>query len=238
MSVRTKANGDVHVSIRMGPITGEAFLTMHDAELKKIETNERQALNEDPNTPVTSAPTKNLDALLRLMARGWRRKDGSYPDFLVNIVMSERVAEDLLARAYGHVDPDGANPLDIDPFEVPIAWDDIDARCETIRGTPLHPAHALGVILAGTLLRMILDADDVVLNHGADVRLFDKEQRNALLVQQRGQCNLGTQTPFRWLEADHIQPSSKGGFTDLRNGQMINGAENKAKRDTWNPRPE
>ena len=55
MSVRTKANGEVHVSIRMGPITGEAFLTMHDAELKKIETNERQALNEDPNTPVTSA---------------------------------------------------------------------------------------------------------------------------------------------------------------------------------------
>ena len=52
------------------------------------------------------------------------------------------------------------------------------------------------------------------------------------------ECNLGTQTPFRWLEADHIQPSSKGGFTDLRNGQMINGAENKAKRDTWNPRPE
>ncbi len=231
MRVHTKANGDVHVTMRMDPITGEAFLTMHDAELKKLETNERSALKNDPHAPVTSAPTKNLDALLRLMARGWRRNDGSYPDFLVNIVMSERVAEDLLARAFGHLDPDGANPLDIDPFEVPIAWDDIDGRCETIRGTPIHPKHALGIVLAGKLRRMILDADDAVLNQGQDIRLFTKEQRNALLVQQRGQCNLGTQTPFRWLEADHIKPSSKGGPTDLKNGQMINGAENKAKRD-------
>ena len=67
-----------------------------------------------------------------------------------------------------------------------------------------------------------------------DRRLFTKTQRNALLVQQRGQCNLGTQTPFRWLHADHIHPHSKGGPTNLANGQAINGAENLAKRDQWN----
>ena len=55
-----------------------------------------------------------------------------------------------------------------------------------------------------------------------------------LLAQQRGQFNLGTQTPFRWLHADHIRPHSKGGPTNLANGQMINGAENLAKRDRWN----
>ena len=38
--------------------------------------------------------------------------------------MSEKVAEDLLARTYGHIDPNGDNPLDIDPYELPIAWDD------------------------------------------------------------------------------------------------------------------
>ena len=241
MRVRTKASGDVHVTILMDPVTGEAFLTMHDTELKRIETNERQALNEDPNTPVTSAPQKNLDALLRLMVRGWRREDGTYPDFLVNIVMSEHVAEDLLARTYGHTNPNGNNPLDIDPYELPIAWDNIDRRCETIRGTPVHPKHALGVLLAGKLRRIILNTDDVdhkILNQGKDVRFFNKTQRNALLVQQRGQCNLGTQTPFRWLQADHIKPTSKGGPTNLKNGQMINSAENKAKRDTWDPSSE
>ena len=232
MRVRTKANGDVVVTICMDPVTGEAFLTMHDGEVKKLETNERQALNDNPNTPVTSQTQKNLEALLRLMVRGWRREDGTYPDFLVNIVMSEQVAEDLLARTYGHVDPNGDNPLDIDPFELPIDWADIDGRIETIRGTPVHPKHALGVLLAGRLRRIVMNADSKVIDHGTDVRFFDKTQRNALLVQQRGQCALGTQTPFRWLQADHIKPWTKHGPTDLANGQMINGAENKAKRDS------
>ena len=234
MTVRTSANGDVHVTMVMDPVTGEAFLTMHDHELAKIERNEAEQRNIDPNFVNTSLRKKNLDALLRLMVRGWRRADGSYPDFLVNIVMSQPVAEDLLARTYGHVDPEtGDSPLDVDPFEVPIDWTDIDGRCETIRGTPLHPKHALGALLAGQLRRSVLGAADAVINHGVGVRLFDKTQRNLLLVLQRGQCALGTQTPFRWLEADHVQPASKGGPTDIANGQMINGSENKAKRDTW-----
>ena len=234
MRVRTKANGDVHITILLDPVTGEAFLTMHDTEVKKLETAEREQLNENPNAPVTSHVQKNLDALLRLMVRGWRREDGTYPDFLVNITMSEKVAEDLLARTYGHTDPNGDNPLDIDPYELPIAWDDIDRRCETIRGTPVHPKHALGVLLAGKLRRQVMTAESETTDLGTDVRAFTKKQRNALLVQQRGQCNLGTQTPFRWLEADHIRPHSKDGPTNLNNGQMINSAENKAKRDNWN----
>lgn len=234
MKVRTKANGDVIVTMLMDPVTGEAFLTMHDAELKKLEKAERQQLKNDPNAPVTSIRQKSLDAMLRLMVRGWRREDGTYPDFLVNIVMSETVAEDLLARTFGHIDPNGDNPLDIDPFELPIAWDDIDGRCETIRGTPIHPRHALGILLAGRLRRLVFDADNAITNHGQDIRLFDKKQRNALLVTQRGQCALGTQAPFRWLEADHIKPATKGGPTDLANGQMINGAENQAKGASWN----
>jgi len=70
MRVRTRANGNVVVTIEMDPITGEAFLTMHDAEVKKLERNERERLNEHPNSPITSDVQKNLDALLRLMARG------------------------------------------------------------------------------------------------------------------------------------------------------------------------
>ena len=172
MRIRTKANGDVYATILMDPVTGEAFLTMHDAEVKKLETNERQTLNENPNAPVTSQVQKNLDALLRLMVRGWRREDGTYPDFLVNIVMSEKVAEDLIARTYGHTDPDVDNPLDIDPFELPIAWDDIDGRCETIRGTPIHPKHALGVLLAGKLRRLVMSTESKVIDHGHDIRYF------------------------------------------------------------------
>ena len=46
----------------------------------------------------------------------------------------------------------------------------------------------------------VMNAKDKNVNLGKEVRCFNKTQRNALLVQQRGQCALGTQTPFRWLE--------------------------------------
>jgi hypothetical protein len=132
-----------------------------------------EASGMDTNSRVTSNVQKNLDALLRLMARGWRREDGSYPDFLVNIVMSEKVAEDLLARTFGHDRPSHG-------WELPIAWDDFDGRCETIRGTPVHPKHALGVLLAGRLRRMVMTAESKIVDHGTDIRFLNQAQGNAL----------------------------------------------------------
>jgi hypothetical protein len=228
MTVRTKANGDVRVSILMDPITGEAFLTMHEAEVEKLSKAER----EDPNLTPLSVRHKNLTALMKLLIRGWRREDGSEPTPLINIVMSENVAEDLLARAFGHESPDGDSPLDIDPFELPIDWDDIDRRCETIRGTPINPKHALGLLLIGKLRRTVMLAPDQVINLGKDVRFFNQVQRNALLVQSRGQCVDGCQAPFAWLQADHKQPHSKGGRTDLNGGAMRCRPDNQAKGDS------
>lgn len=227
MTVRTKANGDVSVTILMDPVTGEAFLTMHEAEVEKLSCAER----EDPNCVPVSLRSKNLMAFMKILIRGWKRADGSEPVPLVNIVMSETVAEDLLARTFGHESPDGESPLDLDPFELPINWADIEGRCETIRGTPIHPRHALGILLAGKLRRTVMTADSRVVDLGVDVRAFNKAQRNALLVQSRGQCVDGSQAPFGWLQADHICPHSKGGPTNLANGAMRGRPDNQAKGD-------
>ncbi len=225
MTVRTKTNGDVSVTILMDPVTGEAFLTMHEAEVEKLSCTER----EDPNCVPVSLRSKNLMAFMKILIRGWRRADGSEPVPLVNIVMSETVAEDLLARTFGHESPDGESPLDLDPFELPINWADIEGRCETIRGTPIHPRHALGILLGGKLRRTVMNAESQVTDLGEDVRFFSKAQRNALLVQSRGQCVDGSQTPFGWLQADHICPHSTGGPTNLANGAMRGRRENQAK---------
>ena len=166
----------------MDPLTGEAFLTMHELEVEKISRAERA----NPNMVAMSPRKKNLAALMRLMVRGFRRKDGTMPVPLFNIVMSERVAEDLLARWFGHMDPAGDSPLGFDPFELPIDWADIDGRCETIRGTPIHPKHALSLLLIGKLRRTVMTADSRVVDLGEDVRFFNQAQRNALLIQSRG----------------------------------------------------
>lgn len=55
---------------------------------------------------------------------------------------------------------------------------------------------------------------------GHDVRLFNDVQKNALLVESRGQCTTpGCDAPFAWLQADHMIPYvNKNGLTDLSNG--------------------
>ena len=231
MTITTKVNGDVRVSILMDPVTGEAFLNIHEADVDKLARAEKEARDEGQEVEQLTIRQLNLKALMRVLVRGSKRDDGSSPTPLVNIVMSEKVAEDLLARAFGHEAPDGDSPIDVDPFEVPILWDDIDGRCETIRGTPIHPKHALGLLLIGKLRRTVMNAENRVINLGRDIRFFNQAQRFALLIQQRGACALGTQAPYSWLHADHITPFSKGGFTDLKNGQMIAGSENLAKGD-------
>ncbi|MDW3176012.1 MAG: hypothetical protein R8J94_01360 [Acidimicrobiia bacterium] len=230
MSVRTKTNGDVTVTIHMDPITGEAFLTMHEREVEKISRHERN----NPNVVAMSPRKKNLAALMRLMVRGFQRNNGTTPVPLINIVMSEKVAEDLLARTFGHETPNGDSPLDVDPFSLPIDWEDIDGRCETIRGTPVHPKHALGLLLIGKLRRTVMTTDSQVINLGRDVRFFTAAQRNALLVQSRGQCVDGCQNPFAWLEADHVHPHSKGGHTNIADGIMRCRPDNHAKADNLN----
>jgi hypothetical protein len=76
-----------------------------------------------------------------------------------------------------------------------------------------------------------MNAESRVTDLGHDVRFFTKAQRNALLVQSRGQCVDGSQAPFAWLQADHIHPKSKGGPTNLANGAMRSRPENEAKGD-------
>jgi hypothetical protein len=87
----------------------------------------------------------------------------------------------------------------------------------------------LGLLLAGKLRRTIMTAESRVMDLGHDVRFFTKAQRNALLVQSRGQCVDGSQAPFAWLQADHVHPHSKGGPTNLANGAMRSRPDNHAK---------
>lgn len=216
MTTRTWKNGDVTVTMRLDAVTGEAFLTMHEHETQKL----RRAESETPEGVTSTVRQLQLAAMMRLLIRGFKRDDGSMPVPLINIVMSEKVAEDLLARMTGCENPDSDSPMDVNPFELPIAWDDIDGRCETIRGTPVHPKHALWLLLIGNLRRTVMSTESRVLDLGRDARLFNKAQRNALLVQSRGRCVDGCCNPFSWLQADHIIPWSTEGLTDLANGAM------------------
>ena len=221
MSIRTHRNGDVEITMKLDPITGEAFMTAVEHEAQKLFRNEKKSGHPEGVMPHRK---RRSIALMRLIKRGFARKDGSYPVPLVNIVMSETVAEDLLARMFGEAG------TDYDPHQLPLKWDDIDMRCETIRGTPIHPRRAWPAVLIGRLRRQVLGADSRTIDLGHDVRLFNAVQKNALLVESRGQCmNEGCDAPFAWLEADHEIAYIHGGLTNLDEGKMRCKPDNQRK---------
>ena len=228
MTIRKLPDGTVRITGLLDPVTGEAAMTA----IEHVEKKLRRAEEDNPDGSTLSSRQRTLTAFMRLITRGYRRKDGSYPDPLVQIVMSERVAEDVLARTLGCVEPTTNGPLDIDPYELPIDWGDVDGRCETIRGTPLHPIHAWIPLLIGTLRRVVFDDEGKPVELGSDARLFPPKLRAALLAQFRGHCAVpGCNNPYTWLEMDHVKPSSRGGRTHLNNGKARCGPHNRAKGD-------
>ena len=211
LTFRTSRTGDVEIKGTLDPLTGEALLTMIDHETNKL----RQTEHDNNLTPAEQTPTRQLNtlALMRLCKRGFQRPDGGWPTPLINIVMSEQVAEDLISRM---LDGDTHNP-----FHLPLHYNDIDARCETIRGTPLDPRRTWPALITGRLRRQVMKAKSRKMDVGHDVRLFNEAQKQALLVEARGQCaTTGCDSPSAWLQADHINPHTKHGPTNLENGQI------------------
>lgn len=223
-------SGDVIVHMRLDPVTGEAFLVATEHIEQAIFKNGEDS--EDPLQDM-SPRQRTMAAIMTLITRGFQKDDGTFPEPMMQLVMSEKVAEDLLARTMGCVDPDGDGPMDFDPFEVPINYGDLDGRCETLRGTPIHPVHALLPLLVGKMRRLVMDEYGNPTEEPRDVpesRFFTRKQRQVLLAQARGKCGIaGCNNPYAWLQMDHIRPHSFGGPTLLPNGMPLCQPHNQAK---------
>ena len=222
LTFRSERDGDVVVSGRLDPLSGEALQTMVEHEAGAIRRREL----EDGVEPIhqTTTRARNLMGLLRLCTRGFQRPAGGWPAPLINIVMSAPVAEDLISRM---LDGD-----DHDPYELPLDYFDVDKRCETIRGTPLDPRRTWPALLVGRLRRQVMNAEGRTIDLGHDARLFSPAQKQALLVEARGQCTTrGCDSPFDWLEADHDHPASRGGRTDIDEGRIKCRPDNLRKSD-------
>ena len=162
-------------------------------------------------------------AFMNLLTRGFQRQDGSFPMPMINIVMSEKVCEALLASI---LNPD--EPIDFD-----LAWDDVDKRCETIRGVPIDPRRARTALILGEFRRHVLKPDGKPASYTRNHRLFDEHQKAALMVAARGRCeHVGCTSPWITLTADHKHPASKGGPTSCVNGGIRCDPCNKDKSDT------
>ncbi|MEM7093924.1 MAG: HNH endonuclease signature motif containing protein [Actinomycetota bacterium] len=96
VSVDDLGNGDV------SPFPGSGWIIHFELSIEQTGTRRTEG-------------QRGAVALLQLVAKGSARSDGSQPDPLIDIVMSESVAEDILRRL---TEPDGC--------DAPYPWIQID----------------------------------------------------------------------------------------------------------------
>lgn len=210
------ADGTVSVTGRFDPLMGQALLTaLHEEEEKLFRTDAEDDVSR-------SVGKRRADALIGLISRGHDQGGSGTPRALINIVMSQSVAEQTLER------------LDNALVEVELDPTDVDGRCEFLDGHPLHPALALATLGVATLRRHVMDATGRMLDVSLNARAFPDWMKNAALIESRGLCSEpGCDAPFHWLQGDHRKPDSKGGATSYENLDPLCGPGNRHKGDRW-----
>jgi len=88
-------------------------------------------------------------------------------------------------------------------------------------GTPMSPGQVRRIACNAQLVPAVLGANSALLDLGLAQRLYDRYQRLALGVRDRGCIWPGCERPSSWCEAHHIIFWTDGGPTDLANGCLL-----------------
>lgn len=212
LTLRDLPDGSMKFEGHADPLTASAIRTAIGYEAQKLRAAD---LETGAIRPVRQL---QLLALMNLIARGHRRPDGAAPTPLIDIVISQSVAEDMLARI--------AEPS-TDPLAV--SYDNVDGRCELIDGTPIHPHYVMAAMAVGRFRRHVFDSRNRVIETSFS-RNFPPWMKHVLVIESRGKCSTrGCDAPFGWLHADHVVPHGRKGPTALGNGQSMCDPDNKWK---------
>jgi hypothetical protein len=211
---------DAHGGTADGVFLAEVFQRYRDAEFQRDWAEARERVGAD----VSAADLARTDAQRRFDALMAVFRDAcaaptvaADPEPLVNIVVDQATAEELLARAAGG---DVADP---DPTEFATR------RCETVGGVPLHPAVALSAMLVGRIRRVVYGADGVVIDLGRRSRLFRGGARDAVLLANLRCLWPGCSVPAGLCHTDHVDEWARHGPTSPSNGATLCSHHNRYK---------
>lgn len=223
--VRIKENpdGSIEGTFYFDALRGHAFKTAFDREVQRVMKSEAET-DSNSETGTRSNYQRGADALINLVTRGHQNTTAGPIEPLINIVVGAETAAELIARHSGEsTDPNADWPIDPD---------NIDRRCETITGTPIHPDFAMAAMSVGRFQRHIFKPDGRRIARSTKHRSFTRDQKHILIIESRGRCSTpGCDAPFAWLHADHKHPFSKRGQTSLDNGQAYCEPDNRWKAD-------
>ena len=108
------------------------------------------------------------------------------------------------------------------PFRRPRALvDRCPARVAPVRPVVpwvLDPRAVVAAAMVGRVRRIVVGADDVPINMGRTQRLFRGDLREAVLLAHRHCTYTGCLVTGGRCQADHLQPHSQHGDTNIANG--------------------
>jgi hypothetical protein len=250
----TNVGGGLHLDANGGdPLVNdelEAIFRRYCEHEFRLDAAARRAEHGDDAAGKPLARTsaqRSYDAFVHLMRAANAHLDTetgapSGADTVVNLLVDARTMGLVLADAGlapsrnladDPIDPftglpaDGTRTLLRDLLADPAAF--AAMRCETSRGTLLHPHDVLRATLAGHIRRVVVDARSVPIDMGRKQRLFTGPAREAakLLVQH---CDhAGCDLPADFCDVDHVSEWNDGGATDQDNAGVRCGHDNREK---------
>ncbi len=212
----TNTDGSIDGRFHLDPLSAAAVGTALGDEKQRLF---RQQSEGDGKADTINR--RRGQALVGLIVGGAEAPGSATTTPLVNLVIGQRILENLLERF-----------LDPNTPPVPVDRDDPDYRCERIDGTPIHPDLAFVATAVAEFERVVLDERSRVIDMSVKARGFPPWMKRALLIEARARCRIrGCDALYHWLQVDHVEPHSKGGPTSLANGQILCDPDNKWKRD-------
>lgn len=122
---------------------------------------------------------------------------------------------------------------DLDQFEERVAAEATDSvvhidpstvrdrRCETTDGVPVDPRQMVAAALVGKVRSIVVDGAGVIVAAGHKRRLFTGALREVIRALDPVCGWLGCNLRAQIAAIDHLQPRSRGGPTDARNGKIM-----------------
>lgn len=232
----TVTNGavDVHAS---GGSPQEAeeisavFALAVEAEFDKDCEARRREFGDDALAhPLPRTAQQRKFAALHQIFISWAAvpPDAKTPEPLVNLVIDHVTTGKVLA-AHGLIDdPD---LFRIGPRAFAEAEHDLLARrCHTATGTPVHPDVVLEAMVAGRIRRVVVDADNVVVDMGRTSRLFTGNARSAARLLVTRCTHPGCDVPAKFCDVDHRKEwVGDDGPTDQANAMPLCGPDDRWK---------
>jgi hypothetical protein len=215
LNIRTRSDGSCSLNGFLHPEAATVLREIIGRFLDEENRLDRAAAADDLAAGGAGAMPRTLgerraDALMAALSQSVTKQPGEPARPLCELVVSWHAAQQMLHGA------DPARPADVR-----------DLLCRSMNGEPIDIAATSAALIEGRVRVLVVDALGNPFAQGKPGSLFIDGERHALRVLHPRCEYPGCPVHSRFLQADHVQPRSRGGPTSMDNSAALCGHHNR-----------